>query len=124
MKCNDGAGLRYQNKDKVWNTILFSIKDKLPATDDLSVQSRLGPFYTQDEVVISANEAAQIICARPAPHCNLPIAIESRNSFSRVLFPVVVDKSKSFALPSNLILGQENPGYVSEGLEKFLNGSG
>ena len=38
----------------------------------------------------------------------------------RCSLPVVVDKREPFALPGDLVLGEEDPGNVAEGFEELL----
>lgn len=47
-------------------------------------------------------------------------AVEGAYSLGGILLLVVVNKGKALALPSHLVLGQKDAGYVAKRFEKFL----
>ncbi len=62
---------------------------------------RLCPLNIENKVIIS-------------------IAIECCDGLGCVLFPVVVDEGKTFALAGDLILGKVDPSDATKRLEQFL----
>ncbi len=50
----------------------------------------------------------------------ISIAVEGCDGLGRILFPVVVDEGKTFALAGDLVLGEVDPSDATKRLEQFL----